>query len=193
MINPLTVYQQRLSELGNELRILEKRKSLLGWLRFFSLIIGFFLLWKLWSAGILVALVAFSVCFGLFLFILSKDLNNNTAIENIKRLQLINKTEIEVLNHHFTFLPDGSQNKPELHDYSNDLDIFGRASLFQYINRCTTEHGNKLFADWLLKPSPATKILQNQEAIKELAPQLEWRQQLQSYGQALPISIATEK
>ena len=89
----------------------------------------------------------------LFLFILAKHLANNDAIENLQRLIGISETEIQVLSHHFTHLPDGSELKPENHEYANDLDIFGRASLFQYINRCTSEQGKKLFAGWLLDPA----------------------------------------
>jgi len=36
-------------------------------------------------------------------------------------------------------------------------------------------------------------LLDRQEALKELAPQYKWRQQLQAYGQEEPITLATEK
>jgi hypothetical protein len=49
-----------------------------------------------------------------------------------------------------------------------------------------------LFVTWLLNPTPTENILARQETVKELAQQIEWRQQLQSYGIAHSITIATE-
>jgi hypothetical protein len=193
MTNPLQTYQQQLSLLNDEFAKLNTRKSLLGWLRFITLAAAFIAAWKLWSLGLLITLPVFFVLFGLFLFILSKDLNNNAAIENLNRLQKINKTEIEILNHHFTHLPDGSNYKPETHEYATDLDIFGRASVYQYINRTNCGQGNKLFADWLLHPTFPDIILQRQQAVKELATEINWRQQLQSHGLATPITIDIQK
>ncbi len=189
MANPLKTYQDQINVLGNELAIVQKRKSLFGWLRFITFIAAFFAIWLFWSYGLLIAFSAFLILSGLFLFILTKDLNNNSAIENMIRLQQINQTEIEVLNHHFSHLPSGSNYKPDVHDYANDLDIFGKASLYQYINRTNSEQGNKLFADLLLHPSSPDFILQRQQSIKELSAEIKWRQQLQSYGKATPITI----
>lgn len=83
--------------------------------------------------------------------------------------------------------------KPGLHDYANDLDIFGRASLFQYTNRTNSEQGNKLFSEWMLDPAPPTIILQRQEAVKELTQDVQWRQQLQSYGKETPVTISMQQ
>lgn len=192
MTNPLEIYQQQIATHSNGLEKLEKRSVLFGWLRFLSLALAFVSLWWIWTNDLFILLPLTALFIGLFLFILAKHLNNNAAIENLRRLIQISKTEIEVLNHHFTHLPNGEEFKPENHEYSNDLDIFGRASLYQYINRCTSEQGKKLFANWFLGPSSSKIIVERQEAVKELAQQIEWRQQLQSYGLANSITIATE-
>ena len=193
MTKPLEIYQQQIAKHHAELEKLKKRSVLFGWLRFLSLTLAFISLWWTWKNESLIFLPVAILFIGLFLFILAKHLNNNDAIENLRRLINISGTEIEVLNHHFTQLPDGEEFKPENHEYANDLDVFGRASLYQYINRCKSEQGKKLLATWLLSPSSTEIILQRQEAVKELAQQLEWRQQLQSYGIAHSITIETEK
>lgn len=192
MTNPSDIYRQKLQVLSKKITILESRKSVFGWLRFVTLIAALLAVWELWTLGILIALPVFFLLTGLFLFILSKDLSNNSAIRNLERLQKINESEIKILTHHFTHLPDGINYKPETHEYANDLDIFGRASLYQFINRTNTEQGNKLFADWLLHPAPTDKVLQRQEAVKELSQESEWRQQLQSYGIATQVTISTQ-
>ena len=193
MTNPLNIYQHQIEKHKTELKKLEKRGVLFGWLRFLSMALVFISIWWIWKNGSYILLPVTVLFIALFLFILAKHLANNTAIENLQRLIGINETEIQVLGHHFTHLPDGSELKPENHEYANDLDIFGRASLFQYANRCTSQQGKKLFAGWLLDPTSSEIIEDRQEAIKELSHQFEWRQQLQSYGIAHSINIDTER
>jgi len=192
MTIPLEIYQQQIAGHLKELKKFERKRSLFGWLRFLSLGTAFVLLWMIWANGLPILLPIPFLLIGLFLFVLRKDIENNDSIENLQRLIKISQTEIEVLQHHFTELPDGIEFKPEHHEYANDLDIFGRASLYQYINRCTSEQGKKLFAEWLLSPAPDETILQRQAAVKELEPQIEWRQQLRSYGLEKPITKSIE-
>jgi hypothetical protein len=192
MADPLEHYRQQIARHNLELKKLEKLKSLYGWLRFLSMGLVLVSLWYIWTHAMLILLPLPFLLIGLFLFFLAKDLNNNAAIENTQRLIQINETEINVLDHHFIHLSEGIEFRPEHHDYANDLDIFGRASLFQYVNRCTSEQGKKLFSYWLLNPSSPEIILLRQQAVKELAQQIKWRQQLQSYGTVQAISIATE-
>ena len=199
MTNPLEIYQQQIAKHEAELKKLERRSTLFGWLRLLSMCSFFAGIGLVWFNGLLLFIPLAVLFITLFFIILARHLTIYDAIENLKRLIDISETEIEVLDHHFTDLPDGSgfsegvhRDKPENHDYANDLDIFGRASVFQYINRCTSEQGKKLFADWLSDPASSEIILLRQEAIKELSQKLEWRQQLQSYGIAHSINIVTE-
>ena len=53
---------------------------------------------------------------------------------------------------------DGIEHIPKEHPYANDLDIFGRASLFQYINRTTSEPGSKKLAEFLKAAAPISVI-----------------------------------
>ena len=168
MTNPFEIYKEQIARHLKELRKLERKRSLFGWLRFLSMGIAFVMFWMIWANGLTILLPIPFLLVGLFLFILRKDIENNDAIVNLHRLIKINETEIEVLQHHFTDLPDGTEFKPEHHEYANDLDIFGRASLYQYFNRCTSEQGKKLFADWLLSPAADETILQRQTAVREL-------------------------
>ena len=81
-----------------------------------------------------------------------------------------------------------------LHDhlYANDLDIFGKASLFQYINRTTSEMGSSQLADYLKFPASINLILQRQIAVKELAKKIEWIQDLQAKGKEKQITFSTK-
>ncbi|AFS78870.1 DNA mismatch repair protein MutS [Gottschalkia acidurici 9a] len=71
------------------------------------------------------------------------------------------------------------------HRYSGDLDIFGQGSLFQWINCSNTYMGRESLAKILNQSYPETyfckeSINKRQEAIKELAGKLWWRQKLQA-------------
>jgi len=189
MTTAKNTYGQELSELKNDLIRFNKKKQLFGWLRLFTMILALILIGYVWKNDLPVLLILPFILIGLFIFILAKDINNTAAIENTLRLQQINKTEIDVLNHQFTHLPDGIMYKPGAHEYASDLDIFGRASIFQYINRTTSEQGSKLFANWLLQPTDKETILLRQQAIKELSAEIKWRQQLQSHGLTNPATV----
>lgn len=190
---PKNVYSDTVRKLNDRLDQLNKKKATLSWLRLISFLAAFLLLWLLWPKGLLVALPVFVIVLAGFVFFVSKDLANKAAIDNTLLLLRINKEELSILEHQFTKLPDGSNLQPELHPYANDLDIFGRASLYQYINRTTSEQGNQLLATWLLTPAAATVITLRQEAVKELTAQQEWRQQLQAYGLSKQLTLKTEE
>jgi hypothetical protein len=184
-------YNNRIDELNLLNKSLQKKRSLLGWSRFFAVSIAFILLWQLWFAGILIAIGAFVVMMAVFLLLVSVDLNNGQKIYNTKRLISINENELKTLAHDFLSFPGGATLKPADHDYANDLDIFGTASLYQYINRTESEQGGALLGDWLLHPATNIVILERQAAVKELIPMGEWRQQLQSHGMETRITVAT--
>ena len=170
-----------------------RKKNRLAWLRFFSLVGAGIALWQLWSLNWIVALIVSILLVALFLRVVIMDINNRESIENTRRLIEINKEEIEILNHHFTNRPDGKIFQPEHHDYANDLDLFGKASLYQYINRTNSEQGNKLFADWLMHAAQTDLIQKRQEAAKELSGNIFSLQQFRSYSIANPITVNSEK
>ncbi len=193
MTSPLKAYQQQVELLNQKLRILEKQSSIFGWLRLVGFVFVVLGLWWSISEGSWFYYIIPACFIGIFLFLVKKHAVIDDEIKNLERLVTINESETMVLHHNFTHLPDGEEFKPANHEYANDLDIFGRASLFQFINRCNSEQGKKLIASWFLNPSPSETIRQRQELIKELAPECEWRQQLQSYGIARPITSNTQE
>jgi len=83
----------------------------------------------------------------------------------------------------YSFGDTGEEFKDEAHPFSSDLDIFGKSSLFQWINGCHTFLGRKGLAALLTSPPDSvTQIAKRQEAIAELATDLKWRQWLVAYG-----------
>jgi len=191
--DPLKIYETHLVSLGDQLTNLLRKKNRLAWLRFISVAAAGLVMWQLWSLNWIIALSTATLLIALFLRFVINDINNREEIENTKRLITINKEEINILHHHFTDRQDGQAFQPGHHDYASDLDLFGKASLYQYINRTHSEQGNKLFADWLLHPAQTELIGKRQEAAKELSLTIFSLQQLRSYGIGNTVTIASEK
>jgi hypothetical protein len=94
----------------------------------------------------------------------------------------INENELLKLENKLTCFPSGQSHLKADHAYLTDLDVFGSHSLYQLLNRTTTESGSLLLARWLSESAPKEIILERQQAIRELKPNLQWRQQLQVAG-----------
>ncbi|MAE86281.1 MAG: hypothetical protein CMB80_26335 [Flammeovirgaceae bacterium] len=78
----------------------------------------------------------------------------------------------------------------ENHPNQHDLDIFGQHSLYQLINRSSTQDGKKLVAKWLSDQPTNEEIKERQEAIKELSQDIDWLQRLQANSR---ISVRKKK
>ncbi len=96
--------------------------------------------------------------------------------QKLDELIRLNETEIRVLDLDFEHLPEGARFRDPGHAYSEDLELFGPGSFFQYANRCGLEPGAERLAAWLTA-NDAGSVRGKQEAIRELMPQVEWRQE----------------
>jgi len=189
---PVEYYNKRLTSLNIDLNLLARKRSRLAWLRFAAIAGILATLYFLIPYGLFYVLIPCFLLLILFTRLVFADLNNRSAIEHTKYLITINEDELKALANNYYHFADGSEHVPKEHFYANDLDIFGHASLYQFINRTSSEMGSDRLANWLLNPSEPEIILKRQEAIKELAAQTEWRQKLQAFGAAEKIQNTTQ-
>lgn len=192
-MEPEEFYIKRIQNLEIELKKLQNKKSVFGWLRFGSIAAIIAAFYFLWSLGIGYVIVTSLVLLIAFTRLLIGDLKNKAAIAHLHYLLKINKDEIKFLKGEYYDFPAGNQHIPENHLYANDLDIFGRASLFQYINRTTSQMGSSQLAEYLQHPAEMDTILQRQAAVKELANKIEWIQDLQAIGNDTQITFLTKQ
>lgn len=68
------------------------------------------------------------------------------------------------------------------HPYAFDLDLFGRASLYQWVGPAATVAGASRLASWLLAPAPPDEVSARQAAIAELAPLTDFRERVAAHG-----------
>jgi len=94
----------------------------------------------------------------------------------------VNKEELLRLHLQINDLDSGKEFYDIFHPYHEDLDVYGKHSLFQLINRTTTEHGKKTIAKWFDAPASNETILQRQASQKELKGKVDLRQNFQAFG-----------
>ncbi len=186
-------YRERDTLLQEEQKNLRQKKSVFAWLRLgciLALIAAFyFLIPGGWTVTIPVVILLLFI----FVQLIYRDLENKTAIAHNKELLEINKAELLALQGKYYHFQDGAQHIPKEHYYANDMDVFGHASLFQYLNRTVSEMGSFELAAWLLAPASPIDIEERQQAVKELAKKNEWIQNLQAYGKENPVRLSTKK
>jgi len=79
--------------------------------------------------------------------------------------------------------------------YANDLDIFGKGSLFEFLCTARTRSGQETLAKWLCSPASRAEILRRHEAIDELRTNLDLREDLAAFGPnraAIDFDLARE-
>ncbi len=71
---------------------------------------------------------------------------------------------------------------PRTHAYAWDLDVVGDASLLRRISTPTLLNGWTTLREWLLAPAGSDQIVRRQEAVRELASDLDLRQRVEVAG-----------
>lgn len=189
-MEPKQFYQKRLEELRNQLKKLQQRKSAFAWLRLAPIIAIVFAFYVLWSLGIVYVIIASALLIFIFGRLISSDLKNQSEIERTNFLIEINENELKSIEGNFYDFPSGAEHIPKEHPYANDLDIFGRASLFQFVNRTTSEEGSERLADYLMAPASLSIISERQKAIKELSSKPLWIQDMQARARKNKITFS---
>ncbi|WP_350342663.1 DNA mismatch repair protein [Proteinivorax tanatarense] len=102
----------------------------------------------------------------------------------LSMLAQLNKQGIERLEGKWReFSDQGDEYIDEHHFFTYDLDVFGKNSLYQWINSTTTFLGRQKFTNILKKPPQDIELINyRQDAIQELAEAVDFRQNLQGYG-----------
>ena len=190
---PTEFYQRRITELQARLKKLQQRKSSFAWLRLGAIIAIIAVFYLLFSLGFIYVTVATITLLVIFIRLIYADLNNQSKIEHTIQLIQINEDELKCLAGNYYDFADGAAHAPKEHPYANDLDIFGRASLFQYINRTNSEMGGSRLAAYLKGPACIETIYERQKAAGELSRKTEWLQNLQAYGKKYHLTFTTER
>lgn len=77
----------------------------------------------------------------------------------------------------------GNRYRDPAHVYAEDLDIFGKGSLYELLCTARTRAGEDLLAGWLLSPATAAEVLDRQEAISETRANVDFREEFNLVGE----------
>ena len=151
------------------------------------------LIWGM-QAGVPLAFVSSAVLFLIFFALVVRHARVDERAAWFEALRLVNQRAIARIERRWDDLPVGERVAPAEHPYADDLDIFGRASLYQWIGPAATATGAETLARWLLASATPEEIRLRQHAVDELAPRDEWREHLAAFGAvdtgATPLPIA---
>lgn len=168
-------YEHRIKRFTEEVEQLRKRDLLFATYRFvagfagLALIVASLYLWSVWMAVLgVVTFIGFTA-----LVLRHQAIRDERRLREIQRS--INEEESVYHKGDFTQLNTGAAYRDAHHFYADDLDVFGKGSLFQRINRAHSDRGKGILADWL-KQLNFDHLQERQQAIEHLKHALDWRQ-----------------
>jgi hypothetical protein len=174
MNNPIAYYQEHLKTYQEKEIKLKKQMAILSTFRllvFITISILVYISFYNWKLVIAESIIGIIV----FIILLSKHSKIKSERAFYKALIEINEDEIKINGGDFHDRDQGLEFQTGNHFYSIDIDLFGRGSFFQYINRTSIKEGSERLAD-SLKANNIEDIQLRQAAIKELCNKPQWRQ-----------------
>lgn len=174
MHNPIDFYKQQQTNLTQESSKLKKKLINFGVLRFIVFIGTSFLIYLTFNTYPDVLIIA-TLGVLLFTYLVFQYINIKKEKAIVDQKIAINTTEINVLQRNFQYLETGNAFVNPAHFYSNDIDLFGKGSFFQYTNRTATVDG-KVALSKLLIANETKQITAKQQVVEELSKKVKWRQ-----------------
>lgn len=180
------LYQDRLTAFFNEKEYLAKKYNWFAHIRLILFLVFIFLIYK-GITGLdsphIAYLIGGCVIFIIFIGSIIYHHRIQHALKKAETLHLINDEALRRIHRQWEHLPieqvpdEWSQNP-----LSIDLDLFGGASLYQLLGPINTPSGRNTMGNWLLNPADKEEIELRQEAVAELADDIENRQKFTMYG-----------
>ena len=187
--DPIQFYTENKGRLETELSALKKTVYGVSVLRLFVFFSSVFGVYYFLGNGAYVAVVVVSGV-SIFTFLLLKSAKMKTQKALLVAKIEINATEISVLKGKYGNLKSGDEFADSQHFYSNDIDLFGMGSFFQYSNRTVTQEGAEAYAKRLTE-NRIDEIEERQDAIQELATKVSWRQHFSAIATLVNVHLSS--
>lgn len=191
-MTPLELHRDRLrrgeAEVANQARRSARLSNLRG-VSFAAFAIG--LAWAAFgapaarSSALALAgggLLAFVLCVARHRLVLERE-------DFARRRVRVSGRAVARLEHRFRDLPeDGAGLLPDTHPYADDVDLLGPSSLFQKLCTAHTRWGQVALARLLGEPAALGVARERQRVVRQLAGELEYREELEALALVLPDS-----
>jgi hypothetical protein len=129
-----------------------------------------------------VAVAVFALATLVFLVLIGVHARITQRRRRAAELARVNEEALARLRRQWDGLPTIGDTPPPGHPYANDLDIFGHGSVARFLATTGTGVGRQRLHRWLLEPAPGDEVRRRQQAVRELVPLLDYRQDLQVAG-----------
>ena len=178
---PHAVYTQRLAERRQTLAALETRQAQISSLRLAVSAVAMADLWFIFR-GPLPGWTFFLPVLVFIAMVWRQSRIERDAARARRAIRFYERGIQRMEDHWHDSGETGQRFSDPKHPYAADLDLFGRASLFQLLNAARTHAGEARLAEWLKQPAPAAEIRARHQAITELRPLLDLREELAVLG-----------
>lgn len=176
-------YKNIISDTQEKLNKVQKQIYRVGSIRLILFTIGVAGVIYFWSAPWYVIAAVAAVTFIPFLILIKQHNRLFHKKDYLEKKQEINEQELKALDYDTSAFDGGGEFIDSSHLYTYDLDVFGEHSLFEYINRTSTNLGKEQLAEWFNAHLEAKEQIElKQESIEELAPELKFRQRFRIMG-----------
>lgn len=178
MENPRLIYTQRLEERRREVALHEARHRVLGYLKLGAVACILLILWLV---------LAYRACSPVWVFVPAAAFVALMVIhERLLRRQELRRRAVSYFERALARLEGkwqgtgetGAQYLDAQHPYAQDLDLFGKGSLFELLCSARTHIGEETLAGWLLHPATPETVRARQQAVDELRSRVDLREGL---------------
>ncbi len=186
----MNIYEQNIKNNQKKLTSVKQNLLISSMVRLVTFLIAVYLVYYFFGQATLVI----SICLGwitLFLVLLTKHTDLSNQKKYLETLIQINTNEIKALNGDLSAFDDGEEFNDPNHFFSYDIDLYGPESFFHHINRTNRKESKMLLAQ-ILSSNDISMISEKQKAIKELANQLNWRQDFSVKSQLIESKVSSK-
>ena len=179
-------YRQRAAQHAAQRDAARRRSTLISRLRLTAFLAGVACLFIASRTEADVWYVAALACFVAFAALVVRHSRVEERVEWHETLRVVNERGIARIERRWDDLPPGDAPAGadiSRHPYAVDLDLFGRASLFQLLGPPATALGAAQLVKHLMDPASREEILAWQRSTSELVHPVEWRLDLAAHGE----------
>lgn len=180
---PYGFYSQQISDNENLLKGKLKHRNIVTICKLLSFATIVYAVYLAFSGSIVTAMYVGVPSLLLFLILSVIDSRIVKQIKLTKSIIECATIECAYLNGDLSKLSDGNRYTSPEHAYTFDLDIFGKNSLFQSMNRTVSFRGEEFFAHSLQNLCTNIEtIRERQDSVQELTSKMEWCQRFRATG-----------